>query len=187
MTREEAGRLIDELFETWYPSLFRYLLRVTHSIEFAEDVAQETFMELYRALARGHTVDNAKAWTLRVAKRRVQREIHQHARNGPAMEALEAFETTALPVFNSPAKSLEWEELVGFFSALSPREEEVLLLRLEGLKYREIASQLGISANSVSTLLVRALAKLRAKLGVCLPGPEQAEKAVEKRGRKPLQ
>jgi len=36
----------------------------------------------------------------------------------------------------------------------------VLLLRLEALKYREIAEQLGISMNSVNTLLARALRKL---------------------------
>jgi len=46
-------------------------------------------------------------------------------------------------------------------SVLSPREEEVLLLRLETLKYREIAEQLGISINSVNTLLARALRKLQ--------------------------
>jgi RNA polymerase sigma factor (sigma-70 family) len=58
-------------------------------------------------------------------------------------------------------------ELSGFgdirslLSLLSPREEEVLLLRLEALKYREIAEQLGISMNSVNTLLARALRKLQ--------------------------
>lgn len=46
-------------------------------------------------------------------------------------------------------------------SVLTPREEEVLLLRLEALKYREIADQLGISVNSVNTLLARALRKLQ--------------------------
>ena len=46
-------------------------------------------------------------------------------------------------------------------SVLSPREEEVLLLRLEALKYREIADQLGISMNSVNALLARALRKLQ--------------------------
>jgi RNA polymerase sigma factor (sigma-70 family) len=44
---------------------------------------------------------------------------------------------------------------------LSRREEEVLLLRLEAMKYREIADQLGISMNSVNTILARALQKLR--------------------------
>ena len=37
----------------------------------------------------------------------------------------------------------------------------MLLLRPESLKYREIADQLGISMNSVNTLLARALRKLQ--------------------------
>jgi RNA polymerase sigma factor (sigma-70 family) len=52
-------------------------------------------------------------------------------------------------------------EIRGLLSVLSPREEEVLLLRLEALKYREIAEHLGISMNSVNTLLARALRKLQ--------------------------
>ena len=52
-------------------------------------------------------------------------------------------------------------EIRGLLSVLSPREEEVLLLRLEALKYREIADHLGISMNSVNTLLARALRKLQ--------------------------
>ena len=52
-------------------------------------------------------------------------------------------------------------DIRNLLSVLSPREEEVLLLRLEALKYREIAEQLGISMNSVNTLLARALRKLQ--------------------------
>ena len=37
-------------------------------------------------------------------------------------------------------------DICNLLSVLSPREEEVLLLRLEALKCREIAEQLGISA-----------------------------------------
>jgi RNA polymerase sigma-70 factor (ECF subfamily) len=52
-------------------------------------------------------------------------------------------------------------DIRSLLSVLSPREEEVLLLRLEALKYREIAEQLGISMNSVNTLLARSLRKLQ--------------------------
>jgi CheY-like chemotaxis protein len=45
-------------------------------------------------------------------------------------------------------------------SILSSREEEVLLLRLQSLKYSEIAGQLGISVKTVGVLLTRALRKL---------------------------
>jgi DNA-binding CsgD family transcriptional regulator len=53
------------------------------------------------------------------------------------------------------------DDLQSLLHVLTRREGEVLLLRLESLKYREIADQLGISINSVNTLLSRALKKLQ--------------------------
>ena len=55
----------------------------------------------------------------------------------------------------------EFVDIRTLLSVLTPREEEVLLLRLDAMKYREIADQLGISMNSVNTLLARALRKLQ--------------------------
>src|SRR5262249_56227113 len=52
-------------------------------------------------------------------------------------------------------------ELANFFVLLSDRETEVVLLRLESMKYREIADALGISPNSVNRFLARALTKIR--------------------------
>jgi len=46
-------------------------------------------------------------------------------------------------------------------SVLSVREEEVVLLRLQSFKYREIAEKLGIGSKSVCTLLARAVKKLQ--------------------------
>jgi RNA polymerase sigma factor (sigma-70 family) len=56
---------------------------------------------------------------------------------------------------------VEVDSVSELLSVLSRREEEVLLLRLSALKYREIAERLGISGNSVNTLLARAIKKLQ--------------------------
>jgi len=66
-------------------------------------------------------------------------------------------------------------DIRSLLSLLSPREEEVLLLRLEAFKYREIAEQLGISMNSVNTLLARALRKLQQ--ATAQPTRQEREKA----------
>lgn len=185
MTRQEAVRLIEELFDTWYPCLFRYLLRATGSVELAEDMAQEAFMNLYQELARGRAVDSPRAWTLCVARRHLQRHLRRHMCGRRDVESLEALED--LPAAGwTPGDWTQFEEIVGLFSGLSRREEEALLLRLEGLKYREIAARLGISPNTVPTLLIRALAKLKARVradsGVARPSD-----AVGKRARTTLQ
>jgi RNA polymerase sigma factor (sigma-70 family) len=67
------------------------------------------------------------------------------------------------------------EEIRSLLSVLSPREEEVLLLRLESLKYREIADQLGISITSVDNLLARALRKLQAAMSRHLTNEERTK------------
>ena len=63
---------------------------------------------------------------------------------------------------------------------LSPREQEPLLLRLEAMKYREIADRLGISVNSVNSLLARALQKLQKAVTAKQPIKERRERHKKK-------
>ena len=134
-------------------SLVRYALRTTANYELAEDLAQDTFMQLYQALRSDKSIEHPKAWTICVLRRAMNRQMKDRAPDEPLDELEIAPETTA----DSPHIA----DIRNLFSVLSPREEEVLLLRLEALKYREIADQLGISINSVNTLLARALRKLQ--------------------------
>ncbi len=48
-------------------------------------------------------------------------------------------------------------------SALKPRDAQMLLLRADGLAYRELAETLGIQPGSVGTLLARAEAEFERK------------------------
>jgi RNA polymerase sigma factor (sigma-70 family) len=159
MQRQEATELLTELFESWYPSLLRYSFRMTRDMELAEDIVQESLLDLYRELARGGTVDNPKGWTLTVARRRIFRQQRGERRQGVRVDVENL---DAMPAGTGPElREFLFGEIAELFSLLSPREIEVLLLRMESMKYREIGAQLGISANSVTTLLSRALRKLR--------------------------
>jgi RNA polymerase sigma-70 factor (ECF subfamily) len=68
------------------------------------------------------------------------------------------------PAVNPEQSLLERERQVRFARAvanLSDQQRRCLHLRLEGLRYAEIASVLGISASAVSEFLRRAVARLR--------------------------
>src|SRR5207245_5433388 len=99
------------------------------------------------------SIEHPKAWTICVLRRAMNRQIKDRTPHEPLDELELAGETATELSSLADIRSL--------LSVLSPREEEVLLLRLEALKYREIAEQLGISMNSVNTLLARALRKLQ--------------------------
>jgi RNA polymerase sigma factor (sigma-70 family) len=51
---------------------------------------------------------------------------------------------------------------MGLLDRLTPREEQVILLRMEAMKYREIAEALEITPQTVHVLIKRAVKKLRA-------------------------
>ena len=110
-------------------------------------------MQLYQALRTRRRIEHPKAWTICVLRRAMNRQMKDRSLH-------EQLDEADLP--GEPAAEISrLAEIRSLLSVLSPREEEVLLLRLEALKYREIADQLGISMNSVNTLLARALRKLQ--------------------------
>ena len=170
VNENDATDLVTALYDRWYISLVRYALRTTENYAIAEDLAQDTFMQLYRALRAGKAIEHPKAWTLCVLRRAIGRQVKDRSRYEP----LEEVELTA-KIVPEAAVCLEFTDIRDLLSVLSPREEEVLMLRLEAMKYREIADQLGISVNSVNTLLSRALRKLQDAMSQRI-GRERAKK-----------
>ena len=159
MDPKEATRIVADLFRSSYSMLVRYAIRATGNLELAEDLVQEAFMLLYRDLRRGQTVDNPKAWTFCVIRRLIMKEVGAHRRTSALHEPMTVLDDLAAP--DSQKIDAELDDVTKLFSVLTRREEEVTLLRMAALKYREIADQLGISQKSVSTLLARALRKLQ--------------------------
>jgi DNA-directed RNA polymerase specialized sigma24 family protein len=56
VNESDATDLVTALFDRWYVPLVRYALRTTSNYELAEDLAQDTFMQLYQALRTGKRI-----------------------------------------------------------------------------------------------------------------------------------
>ncbi|MGH9626805.1 MAG: RNA polymerase sigma factor [Bryobacteraceae bacterium] len=159
MDRDEASRLVDGLFRSMYGICVRYTFRITGSLELSEDIAQQAFMMLYRSLREGGTIDNPRGWLFCVIRREIIHHEERERRHGGPFEELTEF---AQPPDSRQFSAYAHDDELGpLLDVLSRRELEVVLLRLESLKYAEIASQLGISTNTVKTLLTRGLKKLQ--------------------------
>jgi len=160
MNPKDATHLVEGLYASWYNRVVRYVIRVTGKPGEAEDIVQEAFMELYRQLREGRQIHNPQGWVVRVVQRMIIRRRHQWNQE----QRQEPLEVAGAQIQTSRQEALqgwECEQTRKLLGILTPREEEVLLLRLDSLKYREIAEALEISSNSVSTLLARALKKLK--------------------------
>jgi RNA polymerase sigma-70 factor (ECF subfamily) len=150
---------LDFLFRTYNQPLVRYLTRRLGDRDWAEEVAQETFLRA----ARQETIVSERAWLFAVATNLVRDEARKEVTRRKHLELLRA-EAQAAEIVEPPALSAERAEEVALArkarEMLTERDREALLMREEGLDYTEIAAALELSAASVGTTLSRARRRL---------------------------
>ncbi len=145
------GNTLGDLYRDWGASLLRFASTLATSPQVAEDLVHDVFLVLQQRLATGERIDNYRAWTITVVRNLAHKE-----RRGAA-KLVEMPSTIAA----APAPQHEIIALRGLLSPLTEREQEVLILRMESLSYREIADELGVAVGTVSALVARSLAKLK--------------------------
>ncbi len=150
---------VERLFRTYNVPLVRYLTRRLGDRDWAEEVAQETFL---RAL-RQDRIDNERAWLFAVATNLVRDEARKDARRRRHLALLAERERAEGPAEQEPT-SLERAQEAAMarraVDALAERDRLALLMREEGLSYEEIAVALELSPGSVGTTLSRARRRL---------------------------
>ena len=149
----------ERLFRTYHDTLVRYLTRRLGDRDWAEEVAQETFV---RAL-RQTSLSNERAWLFTVANNLVRDEARRDARRRRHLVLLRA-EEEARQLEEPEPTSLERAQEAALarraVEALAERDRLALLMREEGLDYPEIAEALGLSVGSIGTTLSRARKRL---------------------------
>lgn len=145
----------------------------------ADDIAQETFIKVYRSLGKFRLESAFSTWIFRIAvnscKNRLtsaafkqkKRTISFNNPDGqPESGVTDVFPNGAA----SPSEQLEKKERMHQIregiKALSPEQREVITLRdMEGLTYVEVSEVTGISLGTVKSRLARARTELKNKLG----------------------
>jgi RNA polymerase sigma-70 factor (ECF subfamily) len=150
---------VDRLFREYHQPLVRYLTRRLGDRDWAEEVAQETFL---RAVKQ-ETIVSERSWLFAVATNLVRDEARKDVRRRQRLELLREQARIDVVVDPEPLTIERAEELAMARKALdtlNERDREALLMREEGLDYPEIAAALELSIKSVGTTLARARRRL---------------------------
>jgi RNA polymerase sigma-70 factor (ECF subfamily) len=153
-----------ELFEELRDRMLRYLMVLGLSAHDGEEIIQESFLLLFQHLRRGKPRQNLRGWVFRVARNLALKQRFANQRYLRLVEFNEAsLAQHACPNPNPEEQlqnSLRQNRLLAVVRALPEQDQSCLVLRAEGLRYREIAEAMGISLGSVAASLARSLAKL---------------------------
>ncbi|SCY21385.1 RNA polymerase sigma factor [Flavobacterium caeni] len=149
-------------FQTHVKALRNFLYFRFGDADAADDIAQDAFVKLWQHCAE---VQHPKAFVYKVAR---NASINHAASQKVALQyAQQKNESTADHV--SPEFLIEQDEfqqkLERALNGLTPAQREALLLnRVEGKKYREIAEMLGISMKAVEKRIHGALVSLESQI-----------------------
>ncbi len=156
---------VTQLFDVLRDPVYHYLMAVFGNSSDAEDITQEAFLQLYRTLHSGQSIENVRCWIFRVAHNLA---INQKKHN-QFLDPLDAHSWDELrQLLHDPSLSPEqrvlqqekFELLHAALGRLSLQERQCLHLRAEGFRYREIGEVLGIDTKTASEYLRRGIKKL---------------------------
>ena len=155
--RGEPGSF-DAFYDRYSDPVYRLCYRLCGHAADAEDLAQEVFLAAYQGLHRFVGRSSVSTWLYRIAMYRWQR-----LRAGPMSETVSLEEEPAALVSADPAAAgVERLSLGNALDALSvDLREAFLLVKAEGLKYREAAQVLDVPQGTLQYRVHEAVKKLR--------------------------
>ena len=163
MARDNDG--FATIFDEIYPDLCRFLEGMLGRHNIAQDIAQETFMRLYRLGPDSLPPEETRFWLFRVARNLALNEINKTKTRQKLRQKIEGVFQQNKP---EPKDTLEQQEdvkkLHRLLQTLPTHQRASLLLReQEEMSYREIARVLETSESKVKTDIFRARCALRTK------------------------
>lgn len=168
------------LFERYHRLVFSIALKIVRDRGEAEDVMQNVFLEIFRAVTQfDASKGTTKVWLLQYAYHRaISRKGYLSTRSFYHQEEIDGVET-ALPergFARGKLTALETEHLLkkGLASLTPPQRQVIQLASFEGLSMNEIAVQMQESVVNVRNHYYRGLRRLRA----FVEAPATRQKAV---------
>jgi RNA polymerase sigma-70 factor (ECF subfamily) len=152
------------------PHIDAVIRRLVGDPDLAEDVAQEVWIQIFRALPSYRGESQFGTWAHRIAVNRTLNALRRTRRLGRLETDMDE-ETVA--VEHGGDRAMLAASIEAAAAQLSPGARTVFLMHdVEGFTHEEIASELGITAGGSKSQLFKARAKLRKLLAHLVDGPD---------------
>ena len=178
--KREMTDNVEKIIIDHQPQLKSFIRKRVSNKEDAEDILQDVFFQLVRAVENTlNPIEQVSAWLYRVArntiinkgKKKQEEELPltQYDEDGGILQEFSEFlfnedNSVATPE-TEYLRSLVWQELEKALAELPPEQREAFeLMELEGLPAKEIAESIGVSVNTLLSRKYYAVKHLRKRL-----------------------
>ncbi len=148
----------EEAFTLHHRTVFRAARSVVQDAGLAEDVTQETFLRLYNNLGSITDEQMLRPWLIRVAinvaRNTIRGNIRANTRDENYVKETGTYEAASIETDYEEQAGVN--EIVRALNKIKEPLRSCLLLKQQGLSYKEIAASLELNETSIGTYIARA-------------------------------
>lgn len=163
MEPRNSREVLETAFTEYADAIFRHCYFRVNNRESAKDLTQQVFTQTWDYLARGHKIDNIKAFLYTVANNLIIN--FRKKKTAFSLDTLMETDPTIEPADEPQARyeaKVESQDLLERLRRKHPAYAEVLVLRyIDDLSVKDIARLLTETENTISVRIHRALGMLR--------------------------
>jgi len=173
---------LSELYQTYFPRLYRYILARTGNTYDAEDLTEEVFMRVLEAIKRfEHRKAPFSAWLFRIAHNAVISQRRKETARGRSSQLNDGMPVDSAGPEELVEKRVALDEVMQAAKSLPDAQRRVISLRFAaGLTVAETARAMGKGEGNVKVIQHKAIAKLREMMGQPKKRPKTKTKVYEK-------
>lgn len=145
--------VFNDIYDKYYDKILRFFKK-DFSIDDAEDLTQQTFLQLWAWIPNTYAVKNSRALIFRIAK---NVRIDRYKKNSITLE------NAIIPEYFDLADSNNEINIVDIrlsLQKLSVKEQQLLYMKVQGYSSDEIGKAFGISASAARTRLQKIKGKI---------------------------
>lgn len=146
----------NDIYDKYYDKILRFFKK-DFPVEDAEDLTQQTFLQLWSWIPNAYAVKNSRALIFHIAK---NVRIDRYKKNTITLESAmmpEYFD------FTDPDNIVSLVDIRLSLQKLSVKEQQLLYMKVQGFSSEEIGKAFGISASAARTRLQ----KIKSKISDC--------------------
>lgn len=160
MSRTDILKYFEDLYRYNYRPLCLYALHYLGDIDAAEDIVQECYIKLWEQIEKSSGIYNRRAYLYMTVRNRC---LDTLKKKSIPTESLNPYDTYGI-IDDDDAQSMAQIEarLWTAIDSLPPECRKIFLLsKRDGMKYEEIAEEMGLSVNTVRNQISKALKLLK--------------------------
>lgn len=159
-----AKQMIQILYEQYKNDVYTYLLSLTHSKPLSEDLTSDVFLGAIKALAAFKGESSIKTWLFSIARYKWYEHLRKTKKELNTEELLGVYLSDSIDTEVAVFTKEFARRVYSLLEQEPDKNKDIVLMRVEGYSYFEIAQKHHISESSARVLDFRTKGRLRAAL-----------------------